>query len=104
MIALDPSQLHDATLEQVNVDWRSGMTNLHVKLSSAAPPNCAYADIMFEGVSMIVCPRRMPWGRNYQINVITITAREDNSQIIQIEMQSGDIIVIECARSIWLAA
>ncbi|QYF91766.1 hypothetical protein KY495_13260 [Massilia sp. PAMC28688] len=81
----DDFSLHDAVLIAVNFGWSDGsctLTVIHSELSECA--------LEFTDVSSLIVPRTLPWGPSASINMMT--QRDDGE--IEIEMQSGDPIVI----------
>ena len=98
MIALDPQDLHDAGLSQVLVLWDVGKATLEFKLSRAVVPGASHAILACFDTSMLVFPRRKPWGDSDQVNTMSAEQRANGAALIQIELQSGDVVVIECGR------
>jgi hypothetical protein len=75
-------QLHDATLEKIEIDWPARTCQITVH---------AYKVrwlIHVNAFSSVVVPRSEPWGRSKSIN--TVVQSEDG---LDIEMQSGDMLV-----------
>jgi hypothetical protein len=87
MLAL--SQLHDATLNRIELSWESGEAKLHIQ--TYVEGKNANIEIVLRGLTSIQVPRYNPWGPSASIN----KAWEENSgealKLI-IEMQSGDVI------------
>lgn len=77
------SDLHDATLEHVTVDWNTGEVVLEVKTQEGSQT------FKFEEIVGLELPRKHPWGPSVSINEI-----RDTPESCEIEMQSGDRIVI----------
>ena len=75
--------LHDATLEGIEFDWDSGKVVISVKTHEGD------ATYNFQDVVSLEVPRRHPWGPSVSINEVT-----DTVERCEIEMQSGDTILI----------
>jgi galactose mutarotase-like enzyme len=84
------SDLHDASLIQVIVDWGGGLLSCRL--------NAKEGHVILEAHSMqkLECPRFNPWGPSVSINEVK-TYDIDSGIRITMEMQSGDIIDIICA-------
>jgi hypothetical protein len=85
-------KLHDSTLVSIQLDWEAGIMSLTMQIGPAA------ADVgilTMEGVTNFICPRLMPWGPSDSINSVSA---EDiaGDKLIVVEMQSGDVIKIQC--------
>lgn len=94
------SELHDATLESIQLDWPTGRVVLRVRTGSPARPQVV---ITAAGTTELVCPRRHPWGASVSINEVRGPEPHDGGARLEIEMQSGDVLVlaaqmITCAR------
>jgi hypothetical protein len=91
-------ELHDAILERVTLDWAAARVSIEVTTRDGA------ATIVGDGVIMLRCPRREPWGPSRHINGVSgpgnIYAGSDVFAL-EIEMQSGDKLELE-ARTIEL--
>lgn len=78
MVAGQPSMsadpdLHDATLEEITLDWATGSATLQMRTASGA------LALRAKDVSRLDCPR----------------------STVQIEMQSGDVIEVHAAAFTW---
>lgn len=83
--------LHDATLEQVVLDWASGETT--VRVSKSLQPSEML--IRVKATTLLRCPREYPWGRSKSINCVRSQVLQKGTVQLHIEMQSGDTIEIE---------
>jgi hypothetical protein len=92
---LEWNQLHDATLIDVVVEWRSGESRFTIRLSERA---CRTAEIKAQGLRMLHCPRLHPWGPSVSLNEVRHMNGDEGRQRVEIEMQSGDVIEIEAER------
>lgn len=84
----DDFTLHDATLETLSLDWATG--RVEVVLRSAS----GIVILRASGVTHLVCPRLHPWGRSSSVNGVRGPRAKEGGFIVEIEMQSGDVIVI----------
>ncbi|MBI2395372.1 MAG: hypothetical protein HYV09_37730 [Deltaproteobacteria bacterium] len=85
--------LHDATLESLELHWSSGEAVMRIRTGDAAHPQRV---IVASGVLRLRCDRQLPWGASASINVVRgPTAAGDGASVLEIEMQSGDVILIE---------
>ena len=85
--------LHDATLESIHVRWPSGQFELIVRVGSPRPALLAIAGT---SLAYVEVPRRAPWGMSQSINGARVSRTSDLTRL-EIEMQSGDTLVIEAA-------
>jgi hypothetical protein len=84
------SNLHDATLESVNLEWAEGVVHVTFKVHG-------FRAVVLEAKDLfkMTCPRLGPWGPSNSVNSAEIVALAD-SQCLTIEMQSGDVLEISC--------
>ena len=87
------TELHDATLESLELRWSSGEAVIQIGTGDATHPQRV---IVASAVRRLGCDRQMPWGFSVSINEVRgPTAVGDNASVLEIEMQSGDLIRIE---------
>ena len=79
------SDLHDATLVDIEVDWEDGTCLLNFRTQER--PNCA---LLFSGFSNIAVPRQLSWGMSS-----SVLAVKNTNNVYEVEMQSGDTIRVE---------
>ncbi len=85
--------LHDGTLIGLRFDWDQGRAALIVRTASS--PN---VKIVASGVRSVTIPRREPWGPSASINEVRRPAAGSGDvPRLEVEMQSGDVIVIEAS-------
>jgi len=91
--------LHDATLESMELRWTSGEAVLRIRTGDATHPQRV---VVASGVRRLACDRQMPWGFSVSISEVrgrgpgpAAAAAGDDSSVLEIEMQSGDVIRIE---------
>jgi hypothetical protein len=77
------AELHDASLEEINLDWNTGRATIRLKTSAKE------VLIIIGDVTEIVIPRKFPWGKSISVN----KCHYSESNLTR-EMQSGDNIVI----------
>lgn len=87
MDEIDWSKFHDWILDQITVEWDTGTVKINVFLENKC-------EIVIKHFVDITIPRRLPWGMSHYINSITTNKNLDN-WIMEIELQSGDLISIE---------
>lgn len=91
---IDWGRLHDATLNTITVIWKNGTVRLDL-ITGFAP----VVFIFVEELMQLIVPHVTPWGPSNSINDIhMIPTIEQEGQRLEIEMQSGDTIVIEAKR------
>lgn len=87
------NELHDATLESIELRWASGEAVMRIRTSDATHPQRV---VVASAVRRVNCDRQMPWGLSVSINEVRgPTATGDDVSVLEIEMQSGDLIRIE---------
>lgn len=94
---IDWGNLHDSTLKNISVNWHERICEMTLTLTSNP---IRPAVINSVGLNKLILFNEAPWGQSSSINKADLTLKKDSQlYILQIEMQSGDTIVIE-ARSI----
>ena len=84
-------RLHDATLKTITVTWKDGTVQVDL-ITGFAP----VVSIYVEGVMQLIVPHEAPWGPSVSVNDIRmIHSLGQGRQRLEIEMQSGDTILIE---------
>jgi hypothetical protein len=87
--------LHDATLESIELRWSSGEAVLRIRTGDPTHPQRV---VVASAVRRLACDRQMPWGFSVSINEVRgPAAAGDDASVLEIEMQSGDLIRIEAA-------
>src|SRR3954462_9101064 len=82
--------LHDTTLVRLEVTWASGEALLHL---NSSPED---VQIKATGLWRLEVPRHQPWSRSVSINGVKGFPLPDGKHHrLEIEMQSGDTIVLE---------
>lgn len=76
-------ELHDATLLGISVKWDTGQVELHLETVDGP------VHISVSGLRSLQVSRHLRWGPSGSINAVTRT-----NDGLEIEMQSGDKIVI----------
>jgi len=87
------TELHDATLESLELRWSSGEVVMRIRTGDATYPQRV---VVASAVRRLGCDRQMPWGFSVSINEVRgPAAAGDDVSMLEIEMQSGDLIRIE---------
>lgn len=84
------SELHDATLQRLEILWNEGVLN--VLLTKVADPP-ERLRLTLSGVTLCNVTRRFPWGESECLNEIDVTDTKGGKKL-KIEMQSGDYIEV----------
>jgi len=88
------NQLHDATLLRVECRWTDGRFSVYLRTGLSAYPE---VQVIATGGRRLNCPRMQPWGSSVSVNEVrgpTQLVSED-LQRLEIEMQSGDVLVLD---------
>ena len=80
--------LHDATLVAVRVNWADGTCIVEVDRGTLG-----ICLLTFSATSHLTLPRKQSWGRSVSINSFCMPS----SGRYEIEVQSGDLIIIEAS-------
>lgn len=88
------TELHDATLESLDLHWSSGEALVRIRTDDTARPQRI---LVATAVRRLVYDRQMPWGFTVSINEIRGPTAMGEDFVLEIEMQSGDLIRIEAA-------
>lgn len=84
------AELHDATLESMELRWSSGELFLRLRTGDT---NHLRRVIVVSALRQLACDRQMPWGSSVSINEVRgPAATDDGASVLEIEMQSGDLI------------
>jgi hypothetical protein len=87
------SELHDATLESIELAWDSGEVLVRIRTGDARRPRCA---IVASAARGLTCERQMSWGSSVSIHGVRGPSQVgDGVSALEVEMQSGDVIRIE---------
>lgn len=86
------AELHDATLESMELRWSSGEAVLRIRTGDPTRPQRV---VVASAVLRLGCDRQLPWGFSVSINEVRGPAVGDDALVLEIEMQSGDLIRIE---------
>lgn len=82
-------KLHDSVLVALQLRWEHGELAIHLEHHDQA------MHLTATGVRQMVIPREEPWGPSEYVDAISLTpADEAGLQRMEIEMQSGDVIVV----------
>lgn len=87
------ARLHDATLESMELHWSSGEAVLRIRTGDPTHPQRL---VVASAVRRLGCDRQLPWGFSVSINEVRgPVAAGDGASVLEIEMQSGDLVRIE---------
>jgi hypothetical protein len=96
---MDTSSLHDATLLSATFVWGEGVLTLLLRNYSKAAGQIVTKELTAEGVCNLIMPREQGWGPSVSINEVRgPVTRADGKQVLEIEMQTGDIIQLAADR------
>jgi hypothetical protein len=86
------SDLHDAMLESLDLDWNSALLQLSLRTGILG-----FEEILIQasGTTDLSCPRQMPWGPSNSVNSASLETLPTGIKLT-IEMQSGDLIEVSC--------
>ncbi|MBC3915977.1 hypothetical protein H8L32_00635 [Undibacterium sp. CY18W] len=85
--------MHDWTLISLRFDWNEARVTLSLNNTAS---DTVY--LVAENVARLFVPKMDEWGKSVSINeIIGPTRQSDGIEILQIEMQSGDVIEIAAA-------
>jgi hypothetical protein len=95
---MDKPNLHDATLLDVVLTW--GKTaGVEVRFRDCGP---RIVRLRARNARLLSCPHENPWGPSVSVNEIRgPEPRDGDTQRVEIEVQSGDTIVIESQDFEW---
>jgi hypothetical protein len=84
---------HDSSLLTIEFNWESGLTKIFIS------PYFPYINskevlITCEETFILELKKELPWGESIFLNEISWKLYEKEKQIIEIEMQSGDKIIV----------
>lgn len=84
--------LHDALLLSLEVSWPQAVAKLRFRKLPQI------IDLSVAEVTLVECPRRLPWGRSDCVNDIEVTLGPAGVGVrLTVGMQSGDTLVIDGA-------
>lgn len=92
MSPIDSLPLHDALVVNLRLDWGAAILEIDLLVFSQKGKEASPHTLLFSGVSNFEAPRKSPWGESVSINSV-----EQTDSGCKIEMQSGDLLVVEAA-------
>jgi hypothetical protein len=84
--------LHDATIQTIEINFLEGTASLNIRLCDTGTPA---ATLLAKAFTDIKIDRLLPWGPSNSINEAEVIGPEGSPQSLQIQMQSGDNIVVK---------
>ena len=88
---INESAFHDASLETITLDWPNGTVELQLKTAKGL------CFIRGFGVTRLLCPRVQEWGPSISINQIRTPRNVGDQFLLEIEMQSGDVVQVQAS-------
>lgn len=88
----DLSDMHDGTLEQIVVYWQRAIVQIIVNLGGAWEGRWVIEGQDFRTMQ---CPHASPWGGSVSINGIQTSTPGPDWVRMELEVQSGDVVVLE---------
>ena len=85
------TELRDATLVDVQLDWISGVMRLALRPKGTVG---ASQSIVATNLRSLQCPRRFPWGDSVTIDELRPPVETNEGSQIEIQMQSGDLVIV----------
>jgi hypothetical protein len=82
---------HDATLKSLKMDWIASVVDLEFLLCN---DKRSLVRVTVSNCVNLRCPHEAPWGDSSSVNTIEVTEVPDDVIRLEIEMQSGDVIVV----------
>jgi hypothetical protein len=89
------SQVHDAVLRSVHLDWAQGIARLELALARPGSDVPRTATLLVDGVRRLHCPREEPWGWSTSVNGGRLLPAGGDYSRLELEMQSGDTLLVE---------
>jgi hypothetical protein len=84
--------LHDAFVTAIAIDWAAGVITIDASVFRVGLSSPAEAcKLVWSGVTRFVANRELPWGPSSFINAAKFKAPSS----YEIEMQSGDLLLID---------
>ena len=82
--------LHDALIEFIKLEWGEAVLEIDLLVFSEREKSAQPHSLRFTGVSSFQATHKCPWGESASINTVKQTRSG-----CEIEMQSGDLLIIE---------
>lgn len=97
---MDVMNLHDATLVSIAIKW-DRRVDAEVEFRDEGPK---LVKLECRGLRNLICPHEAPWGPSVSVNRIQGSTMESESlSRLEIEIQSGDVLVIEAETFTWIS-
>jgi hypothetical protein len=85
--------LHDAVLERIEVSWDEGLARIGLTLVPGGP-----LVLTAVGLRAFSMSRRQDWGPSVYVNGAQVRTGGEDPIVVEIEMQSGDVITVAAER------
>jgi hypothetical protein len=82
---------HDAVLKTASISWETGTTILIFELCAQSSQEIR---LSIQDTVHFEFPRRFPWGKSASVNRVELTVVDGIQRRVEIEMQSGDKIIV----------
>jgi hypothetical protein len=79
----------------VHLEWRQGRVRLELTGRLGAGTQVHRILLIAEEAHLLSCPRVQPWGPSVSVNTAQLQTVSDGLTRLELEMQSGDVLVIE---------
>ena len=90
--------LHDAVLLTASLDWEEGTASIVLQTNEAYVPTSSDVTISARGVKEFTWSRLHPWGPSVYVNTVQLTEYEEgNGNVLELEMQTGDVIRVDAS-------
>jgi hypothetical protein len=86
--------LHDATLVSLSVEWATNTLRIDLRTGDCVSPR---RTLIVRGLRKLTCEHEQPWGPSNSVNEVRGPTEvvHGGSMRLEIELQSGDSIVVE---------
>lgn len=94
------NDLHDAILHKISLDWATGQAEVELETCERFDTPSRKINIVVTATTNLILPRKFPWGPSIHVNEVRgpYQKLEKKNTILEIEMQSGDVIEFEVMR------
>jgi len=95
---MEQPNLHDATLIDITLRWGK-QAALEVRFRDCGP---RIVTLRIGDVTLLHCPHDNPWGPSVSVNEVRVAVTPPEAPLrIEIEVQSGDTVVMEGRSMAW---
>ena len=84
--------LHDASINGITIDWGAGTVTVDALVfREGRALSAKRCKLVWSGVTRFVADRELPWGPSNFVN----TAKFEEPSRYELQMQSGDVLLID---------